>query len=122
MGKLSRKAQITSIWLLVSGGLAIIGTLLAALVVWTLAEGMALGQVESRVISEVVILGMALLLALPGVVVVMGGLSAAKGRHWNIVLAGALCGVLYFNILAVPPLVLLFLCRSEFRTAQVGRE
>jgi hypothetical protein len=106
--------KIAGIWLIVTGSIAVVVVLVTAFFLWAVAQGLAVGFGDPGNAPLPIILVIGLILAVPGIIALIGGLNALKRRRWGLALAGSICAMLYFNVLAVPALVFLVLSKKEF--------
>jgi hypothetical protein len=118
----SRKPEIAGIWLIAGGCLAMIGTLLAFFVLWAFSKGLAtgFGTPQNAPLSLILVSG--LILAVPGIIAIIGGVYSLKRQRWGLSLAGAICVTVYFNLLGLPALILVILSKSEFRLSKTVLE
>jgi hypothetical protein len=116
--ELTLKPRVAGVLIIVTGSIVILGMLILAFLVWAFSEGMAVGfgQPSNAPLGIILVLG--LVAAVPGVVAVIGGVSALNRRQWGLALAGAICACLYFNVLGIPALVLLILSKNELAARQ----
>jgi hypothetical protein len=110
----SGRLRIVGILSIVMGGIAFIAMGLLGLFIWSVSSGIAAGY-NSGDITWPVILVFSVLLALPSIVGIIGGIFSLKRTMWGWVLAGTICNILYFNILGIPALTLTILSKKEFR-------
>ena len=110
----SRRLKIAGLLLIIMGSIGILVTLLLTLILWAVAEGLAVGFGNPANVSPLIMWLFGLIAAIPGMISVLGGVSAWQKRRWKLALAGAICAFLYFNVLGVPALVFLILGKNEF--------
>lgn len=108
------KPAIAGYLLVVTGIITILGIVIMTIILWAMSQGMAAGFVEPANIPAGLILVMGLMLSLPAIVSVIGGIYAVRRRLWGMALAGAICSCFYFNVLGIPALVLIILSKNEF--------
>jgi hypothetical protein len=108
------KPRVAGILIIVTGSIGTLSVLILAFLLWVVSEGLAVGFGNPTNAPLGIILMLGLIAALPGMVAVIGGISALKRRHWGLALSGSICACLYFNVLGIPALVLLILSKNEF--------
>jgi hypothetical protein len=108
------KARTVGILSIVMGSIAFTATCLFGLFIWSVSSGIATDS-RGGDISWLVILTITMLLAVPSLVGIVGGIFSLKQKRWGWVLAGTICIVMYFNILGVPALTLTILSKNEFQ-------
>ena len=111
---LNWKLRAVGILSIVMGGVAFLAVALFGLVIWSVSDGLSLGF-NGGTMPWYLIMVITLLFAAPSIVTITGGIYSLKGRKWGLVLAGTICNLLYFNILAIPALMLTILSKSEFK-------
>jgi hypothetical protein len=65
-------------------------------------------------IMAIVYGGIGLILALIGVLAIVGGACALKKRHWPLALAGAIAGTITFFPCGIPAIIFVSLGKEEF--------
>jgi len=60
--------------------------------------------------------GIGLILALIGVLAIVGGVYALKKKHWGLALAGAIASDIVFSPCGIPALIFVCLGKDEFTT------
>jgi hypothetical protein len=112
----SGKPKIAGVLLIISGSIGILGALIGALILWAFSEGVAVGFGDPGNAPLSLLLVLGIIVALPGLIAVIGGISALKRRRWGLTLAGSIGAMLYFTALGIPALVLLILSKKEFES------
>lgn len=110
----SRKARAIGMMCIITGGLALIGIFALALFIWAMSHGLSVGF-GNGTMPWYWIPVLTLIISLPAIVTIVGGIYALKRRKWGLVLSGVICSLLYFNIIGIPALVLTLLSKDEFK-------
>jgi hypothetical protein len=118
--ELTGKPKIAGILLISMGSVAIVGMLLGAFILWTFSEGVAEGYGTPGNAPLSIILAIGLILAIPGIIALIGGFNALKRQRWGLALAGSICAMLYFNVIGIPAMVILLSSRNEFAAKKVS--
>lgn len=102
---------VAGVLMIVDAGFKFLG-LLAFLAAGIFAVAPPAGFAETLA----VFIFLAILLAVIGVLLIIGGISALQRRRWGIALAGSIASVVTFSLLGIAALILLVISRQDFKS------
>jgi len=106
---------IAGILMIIDGGFKLLGLLgVLAMGVFAIVPAEEFGMPFFSFSGVLIFL--AIILALAGILILIGGIYSLQKKRWGVALAGAIVAVLPFSLLGIAALILLILSRDDFTT------
>lgn len=113
----SKKTRSAGILLVITAALGILAVLILSFLLWATIEGLTVGFGTPTAAHYWLVPLIFVVAVAPAAIALAGGLFSLKRRRWGWSLAGAICGLPYFCLTAIPALVLIVLSRDEYKHA-----
>jgi hypothetical protein len=121
---MSNNAKVGGILSIVCGGLGVLIGCFYVLMIWLfnflLTMPQSYGPMKPEFPQEFFYFiaifygGIGLILALIGVLAIVGGVYALKRKHWGLALAGAIAGSITFFPCGIPAIIFVTLAKEDF--------
>jgi hypothetical protein len=125
---MGNNAKVGGILSIVSGAFGFLGAGYFVLMLWLFNFMFTTPQPQGPMTPEfpqemfqimaIIYGGIGLILALIGVLAIVGGVYALKKRHWLLALAGAIAGTVTFFPCGIPAIIFVSLGKEEFTAAE----
>jgi hypothetical protein len=125
---MGNNAKVGGILSIVSGAFGFLGAGYFVLMLWLFNFMFTTPQPQGPMTPEfpqemfqimaIIYGGIGLILALIGVLAIVGGVYALKKRHWPLALAGAIAGTVTFFPCGIPAIIFVSLGKEEFTAAE----
>jgi len=122
---MGNNAKVGGILSIVSGGFGILGGTIYVAMIWMLnfmITSVPQQPMDPEFPQEMFLImaaiygGIGLILALIGVLAIVGGVYAIKKKRWGLALAGAIAGSVTFFPCGIPAIIFVCLGKDEFTT------